>query len=177
MDSPVQSRHGRRVRCIQLNRAPECAGRVGAQGRVPVRAAKPVPFCKSGVSDVLKSCRRGERVVDQDVEPTLLVSDPAEQGGHLVVVGVIYGHGDPGAAPSGDLCSCVADSARQFVLSDCSGTAGDVHRGTTVSEGHRDAFADAAACSSDDGDCACQRAHSVVSSVAGVQQSSKNLSL
>ena len=112
-----------------------------------------------GVGEVLG---QRERVVDQDVEPALLDSYPVEQSGDLVVDRVIDLHGDSRAAASGDLCGCLADGARQFVLAGCSSAAGDVHRCTAVTKGHRDAFADTAAGSGDDGDFACQRDHSVV---------------
>ena len=118
-----------------------------------------------------------ESAVDQDVESVLLHSDAVEQSGYLTVVGVIHLHGDPGTAASGDLCGCLADRAGQLVLTHCRRATGDIHGGTAVTEGRRGAFADAVACSGDEGAGACQRDHSVVSSVAEVQRSSKNPSL
>jgi hypothetical protein len=54
MDVPVQSRHGRRARCIQLNRT-SGVHRACRRAGLPRRArAKPFPFGKSGVSDVFE---------------------------------------------------------------------------------------------------------------------------
>ena len=50
-------------------------------------------------------------VVHQDIQPSLLGPDAVKQRPHLVVVGVVTGHGDPLAARLRDGCSDLAQRA------------------------------------------------------------------
>ena len=85
-------------------------------------------------------------VVHQDVQPPLLGLDAVKQRPHLVVVGVVAGHGDPCAAGlrngRGDLLQRAAQTAGACAR--LHGAARYVNRGAGFTQAESDTLADAA---------------------------------
>ncbi len=86
-------------------------------------------------------------IVDQDVEPALLLGDPREQRLDLRVVAVVAAHGDALAGQLADLIGGLVDRAgqRHGGLALLDGPAGDIDRRAGLAQPERDASANAAA--------------------------------
>src|SRR4051794_29274054 len=99
-------------------------------------------------------------VVDQQVEPAVVVAGDAVDGGAgLVVIGMIALDGDGAPAGGGHGIGGLADRARQPVAAAAGRAAGHVDGRAGLAQTHRDPLADAAAGAGDQADSSVHALH------------------
>ena len=99
-------------------------------------------------------------VVDQQIEPSLLVAYAPEERLYLLGLTVIAGDGDAAAAAA-DLISCIFDGAELVVGCRTAANAapGDINRSPTLTQHDRDPAPHPTAGASNNGNLALQRLH------------------